>query len=137
MRENGLPRAPAAPTLLAPLFGIGFPASFTVRGSGTAQGLPVIRHLLHADWDAASGLPLQTSLMAFVAPRVNGAATGMPGPEPGAGPPAEIEAHRERAYARLRDAAQDVADAMYFLVSPQSRFVTGIELHVNGGWYMG
>ncbi|WP_157962781.1 SDR family NAD(P)-dependent oxidoreductase [Chitinophaga deserti] len=38
---------------------------------------------------------------------------------------------------KFRATAQDVADAVYFLVSEQSRFITGHELHVNGGWYMG
>lgn len=38
---------------------------------------------------------------------------------------------------KFRATAQDVADAVFFLVSEQSRFITGHELHVNGGWYMG
>ena len=38
---------------------------------------------------------------------------------------------------KFRAGAEDVADAVYFLISPQSRFITGHELHVNGGWYMG
>jgi 3-oxoacyl-[acyl-carrier protein] reductase len=43
----------------------------------------------------------------------------------------------DRQSLKFRATAQDIADAMFFLVSPLSRFVTGIELHVNGGWYMG
>lgn len=43
----------------------------------------------------------------------------------------------ERQALKFRATAQDVADAVSFLVSPQSRFITGHELHVNGGWYMG
>jgi NAD(P)-dependent dehydrogenase (short-subunit alcohol dehydrogenase family) len=31
----------------------------------------------------------------------------------------------------------DVADAVVFLLSHESRFITGHELHANGGWYMG
>lgn len=38
---------------------------------------------------------------------------------------------------KFRATPQDVADAVFFLVSEQSRFITGHELHVNGGWYMG
>ena len=38
---------------------------------------------------------------------------------------------------KFRATPQDVADAVFFLVSDQSRFITGHELHVNGGWYMG
>jgi NAD(P)-dependent dehydrogenase (short-subunit alcohol dehydrogenase family) len=30
-----------------------------------------------------------------------------------------------------------VADAVVYLLSPLSRFITGQELHVNGGMYMG
>ena len=43
----------------------------------------------------------------------------------------------DRQSLKFRASAQDIADAVFFLVSPLSRFVTGIELHVNGGWYMG
>jgi len=43
----------------------------------------------------------------------------------------------EKQSLKFRGAAEDVAQAVLFLVSPQSRFVTGHELHVNGGWYMG
>jgi 3-oxoacyl-[acyl-carrier protein] reductase len=43
----------------------------------------------------------------------------------------------DRQALKFRATAQDVADAVWFLVSPQSRFITGHELHVNGGWYMG
>jgi 3-oxoacyl-[acyl-carrier protein] reductase len=31
---------------------------------------------------------------------------------------------------------QDIAHAVGFLVSPQASYVTGCELHVNGGMYM-
>jgi len=37
----------------------------------------------------------------------------------------------------FRSDIRDVADAGLFLLSPLSRFVTGQELHVNGGMYMG
>lgn len=43
----------------------------------------------------------------------------------------------ERQALKFRASPEDVADAVMFLVSPQSRFITGHELHVNGGWYMG
>lgn len=43
----------------------------------------------------------------------------------------------ERQALKFRATPQDVADAVYFLVSDQSRFITGHELHINGGWYMG
>lgn len=43
----------------------------------------------------------------------------------------------DRQALKFRATAQDVADAVWFLVSAQSRFITGHELHVNGGWYMG
>jgi 3-oxoacyl-[acyl-carrier protein] reductase len=33
-------------------------------------------------------------------------------------------------------AAQDVAAAVAFLASPQAGYITGVELHVNGGMYM-
>lgn len=33
--------------------------------------------------------------------------------------------------------AQDIASAAYFLVSPMANYITGIDLHVNGGLYMG
>jgi len=38
---------------------------------------------------------------------------------------------------RFRSDIRDVADAVLYLLSPLSRFVTGQELHVNGGMYMG
>ena len=31
---------------------------------------------------------------------------------------------------------QDIADAVAFLASPQAGYITGIELHVNGGMFM-
>ena len=37
----------------------------------------------------------------------------------------------------FRSDIDDVADAALFLLSHESRFITGEELHVNGGWYMG
>lgn len=37
----------------------------------------------------------------------------------------------------FRSDIKDVAEAVRYLLSPESRFVTGHELHVNGGWYMG
>ncbi|HXW20846.1 MAG TPA: SDR family oxidoreductase, partial [Roseiarcus sp.] len=37
----------------------------------------------------------------------------------------------------FRSDIDDVADAALFLLSCESRFITGEELHVNGGWYMG
>jgi NAD(P)-dependent dehydrogenase (short-subunit alcohol dehydrogenase family) len=37
----------------------------------------------------------------------------------------------------FRSDIRDVADAILYLLSPLSRFVTGQELHVNGGMYMG
>lgn len=43
----------------------------------------------------------------------------------------------DRQALKYRANVQDVADAVWFLISPQSRFITGHELHVNGGWYMG
>jgi enoyl-[acyl-carrier-protein] reductase (NADH) len=33
----------------------------------------------------------------------------------------------------LRSDIRDVADAVLYLLSPLSRFITGQELHVNGG----
>lgn len=38
---------------------------------------------------------------------------------------------------KYRGSARDIAEAVLFLASPRSRFITGHELHVNGGWYMG
>ncbi len=43
----------------------------------------------------------------------------------------------EKQSLKFRATAEDIANAVWFLVSPQSRFITGHELHVNGGWYMG
>jgi 3-oxoacyl-[acyl-carrier protein] reductase len=43
----------------------------------------------------------------------------------------------ERQSLPFRSDIQDVADAVLYLLSPESRFITGQELHVNGGWYMG
>ena len=43
----------------------------------------------------------------------------------------------ERQSLKFRAEAEDVSNAVWFLVSPESRFITGHELHVNGGWYMG
>lgn len=37
----------------------------------------------------------------------------------------------------FRSDIRDVADAVVYLLSPLSRFITGQELHVNGGMYMG
>jgi NAD(P)-dependent dehydrogenase (short-subunit alcohol dehydrogenase family) len=43
----------------------------------------------------------------------------------------------ERQSLPFRSDIADVADAVAYLLSHESRFVTGQELHVNGGWYMG
>ena len=43
----------------------------------------------------------------------------------------------ERQSLPFRSDISDVADAVAYLLSHESRFVTGQELHVNGGWYMG
>lgn len=43
----------------------------------------------------------------------------------------------ERQPLKFRGAPEDIAEAVLFLASSRSRFVTGHELHVNGGWYMG
>jgi 3-oxoacyl-[acyl-carrier protein] reductase len=43
----------------------------------------------------------------------------------------------EKQSLKFRAEVEDVANAVWFLVSPESRFITGHELHVNGGWYMG
>jgi NAD(P)-dependent dehydrogenase (short-subunit alcohol dehydrogenase family) len=43
----------------------------------------------------------------------------------------------ERQSLPFRADVKDVADAVQYLLSAESRFVTGQELHVNGGWYMG
>jgi 3-oxoacyl-[acyl-carrier protein] reductase len=43
----------------------------------------------------------------------------------------------ERQSLPFRSDVKDVAEAVRYLLSPESRFVTGQELHVNGGWYMG
>lgn len=43
----------------------------------------------------------------------------------------------EKQSLKFRAEAEDVSNAVWFLISPESRFVTGHELHVNGGWYMG
>jgi NAD(P)-dependent dehydrogenase (short-subunit alcohol dehydrogenase family) len=37
----------------------------------------------------------------------------------------------------FRSDIRDVVDAAVYLLSPLSRFITGQELHVNGGMYMG
>jgi 3-oxoacyl-[acyl-carrier protein] reductase len=37
----------------------------------------------------------------------------------------------------FRSDVRDVVDAVLYLLSPLSRFITGQELHVNGGMYMG
>jgi 3-oxoacyl-[acyl-carrier protein] reductase len=37
----------------------------------------------------------------------------------------------------FRSDIRDLADAVLYLLSPLSRFITGQELHVNGGMYMG
>jgi 3-oxoacyl-[acyl-carrier protein] reductase len=37
----------------------------------------------------------------------------------------------------FRSDVRDVADAIVYLLSPLSRFITGQELHVNGEMYMG
>jgi len=43
----------------------------------------------------------------------------------------------EKQSLKFRGSTEDVANAVWFLISPESRFITGHELHVNGGWYMG
>jgi NAD(P)-dependent dehydrogenase (short-subunit alcohol dehydrogenase family) len=42
----------------------------------------------------------------------------------------------ERQSLKFRGTPQDVAEAVLFLLSDRSRFVTGQNLHVNGGWVM-
>ena len=37
----------------------------------------------------------------------------------------------------FRSDIRDVADTVLYLLSPLSRFITGQEMHVNGGMYMG
>jgi 3-oxoacyl-[acyl-carrier protein] reductase len=43
----------------------------------------------------------------------------------------------ERQSLPYRSDVKDVAEAVRYLLSAESRFITGEELHVNGGWYMG
>lgn len=43
----------------------------------------------------------------------------------------------ERQSLPFRSDITDVAEATLYLLSHESRFITGQELHVNGGWYMG
>lgn len=43
----------------------------------------------------------------------------------------------EKQSLKFRGAPEDIAETTLFLASPRSRFITGHELHVNGGWYMG
>jgi 3-oxoacyl-[acyl-carrier protein] reductase len=43
----------------------------------------------------------------------------------------------ERQSLPFRSDIRDVAEATLYLLSHESRFITGQELHVNGGWYMG
>lgn len=43
----------------------------------------------------------------------------------------------EKQSLKFRAEPEDIANAVWFLVSEESRFITGHELHVNGGWYMG
>ena len=43
----------------------------------------------------------------------------------------------EKQSLKFRGSPEDIAEATLFLASPRSRFITGHELHVNGGWYMG
>lgn len=38
---------------------------------------------------------------------------------------------------KYRGSPRDIAEAVLFLASSGSRFITGHELNVNGGWYMG
>ena len=43
----------------------------------------------------------------------------------------------ERQALKYRGSADDIANAVMFFLSDKSQFITGHELHVNGGWYMG
>ena len=43
----------------------------------------------------------------------------------------------ERQSLKFRGAPEDIADAVHFLLSDRARFITGQNLHVNGGWLMG
>ncbi len=43
----------------------------------------------------------------------------------------------ERQALKYRGSVDDIANAVMFFLSDQSQFITGQELHVNGGWYMG
>jgi NAD(P)-dependent dehydrogenase (short-subunit alcohol dehydrogenase family) len=43
----------------------------------------------------------------------------------------------EKQQLKFRGAPEDIAEATLFLASSRSRFITGHELHVNGGWDMG
>ena len=47
---------------------------------------------------------------------------------------------RPRCWRRFRSAASarpsEIAHAVAFLASPQAGYITGTELHVNGGMYM-
>lgn len=43
----------------------------------------------------------------------------------------------DRQSLKFRGSVDDIANAVEFLLSEKSRFITGHDLHVNGGWYMG
>jgi len=43
----------------------------------------------------------------------------------------------ERQSLKFRGTPEDIADAVHFLLSDRARFITGQNLHVNGGWLMG
>ena len=51
-------------------------------------------------------------------------------------PPARFEAFIERTPLRRIAEPEDVADAVWFLLSDYSRHVTGVTLDVNGGYYI-
>jgi 3-oxoacyl-[acyl-carrier protein] reductase len=51
-------------------------------------------------------------------------------------PPAQREALLQQIPLGRLGAPADVAEAVAFLASPQAAYITGSELHVNGGMYM-
>ena len=67
---------------------------------------------------------------------VNCVVPGLIGTERGVSSGAKT-AHRHETLLGRRGSVEEVAAAVRFLAGPHARYVTGQELHVNGGAYLG
>ena len=136
-------------TLLGLVAGLAKPDEGTVAVNGHVAALLELGSGFHPDLTGRENVHLNASLLGMtraLARELGPAGIRVNAISPGAIPTDAERVHADpAAYARwvlerqslkFRGTPEDVADAVLFLLSDRSRFITGQNLDVNGGWLM-